>query len=331
MNSQADTQLNSQLAITKESCYSNGIQNHCMIPEFPQFRPLTLSDRDEVERHTSKYHPYSDFNFVSMYAWDVRGEMGLSILNNNLVVRFTDYINGQPFFSFLGDNIVDETVETLINYSSDLGFPCELKLVPEASIKGLDKTKFKAVEDPDNFDYVYDVDKLKSFEGSEYHTKRNEISKFLRHNENVETRKLDLLDTKTKSDILNLNYEWLENKKATDPFFDIKNELLAIDRFLNMNSEKLHAIGVFSGEELIAYSVNEICSNQCAIGHFYKSKRHNGDFSYLMKKSAQFLSQCNIKYLNFEQDLGIEGLRKSKNSYNPVNFLKKYLVTKINL
>ncbi len=329
MNSPAELQDNSQLAIIEELCYSEEIRDHRMIPEFPQFKPLELSDRDEVERHTSKYPPYSDFNFVSMWSWDVKGEMALSILNNNLVVRFTDYINGQPFFSFLGDNLVNETVDTILKYCKEENLPCELKLIPEVSIKGLDESKFKVSEDRDNFDYVYDIDKLKSFEGSEYHIKRNEISKFLRNNIGPEIKKLDLLDTKTKSDILNLNYVWLENKKATDPFFDIKNELLAIDRFVNMNSPNLYAVGVFVSDELIAYSVNEVCSSRCAIGHFYKSKKHNGDFSYLMKKTAQFLSQFNIRYLNFEQDLGVEGLRTSKNSYKPINFLKKYLITKV--
>ena len=92
-----------------------------MIPEFPQFKNLELTDKKEVEKITGKYPPYSDFNFVSMWSWDIKGEMRLSILNGNLVVRFTDYITGNPFYSFLGNNEVNDTVEKLLELSKKEG------------------------------------------------------------------------------------------------------------------------------------------------------------------------------------------------------------------
>lgn len=45
-----------------------------MLPEFPQFKNLELSDEEEIERHTHKFLPYSDFNFVSMWSWDIKGK-----------------------------------------------------------------------------------------------------------------------------------------------------------------------------------------------------------------------------------------------------------------
>ena len=90
-----------------------------MIPEFPQFKPIELSDKQEVEKITSQYPPYSDFNFVSMWSWDIKGEMRLSMLNGNLVVKFNDYITGEPFYSFLGKNKLNETAEILLNLSKE--------------------------------------------------------------------------------------------------------------------------------------------------------------------------------------------------------------------
>ncbi|MFH1170731.1 MAG: hypothetical protein V1704_04200 [Candidatus Vogelbacteria bacterium] len=46
-----------------------------------------------------------------MWSWDVNGEMRISELNGNLVVRFNDYLTGEPFYSFLGDNEVNEMAE----------------------------------------------------------------------------------------------------------------------------------------------------------------------------------------------------------------------------
>lgn len=43
-----------------------------MIPKFPEFKKLELSNKEEIENFTSKFPPYSDFNFVSMWCWDFR-------------------------------------------------------------------------------------------------------------------------------------------------------------------------------------------------------------------------------------------------------------------
>lgn len=71
-----------------------GHSHYYMISEFPQFKKLELADKKDIEKFTSKFPPYSDFNFVSMWSWDIRGEMRVSQLNGNLVVRFTDYLTG---------------------------------------------------------------------------------------------------------------------------------------------------------------------------------------------------------------------------------------------
>ena len=121
-----------------------------MLPQFPQFKKLELSDKEDVEAITSKFPPYSDFNFVSMWSWDVKGEMRISMLNGNLAVRFNDYLTGHPFYSFLGDNNVSKTVDVLLNFSIEEELKPKLYLVHEYVNFKLDKRKFIAEEDLDN-------------------------------------------------------------------------------------------------------------------------------------------------------------------------------------
>ena len=151
-----------------------------MIPEFPNFKKLELTDKEEVEKFTSKFPPYSDFNFSNIWAWDLQGEMRLSILNNNLVVKFTDYLNGQPFLSFLGDNMVNETARELIMFSEKNYKTSILKLVPEIIISGLDKSKFDTISDIDSNDYVYSVKRLSNLNNWEGHSSSRSIKKFLK-------------------------------------------------------------------------------------------------------------------------------------------------------
>src|SRR3989344_4189442 len=131
-----------------------------MIPEFPEFKKLELSDKEDVEAFTKKFPPYSDFNFVSMWSWNIKDEIKISQLNNNFVVCFTDYITGEPFCSFLGDNKVNETAEKLIELSKKEGLEPKLKLVPEEAVNGSLEKKFEAVLDQDTYDYIFSVSHL---------------------------------------------------------------------------------------------------------------------------------------------------------------------------
>lgn len=60
-----------------------------MIPEFPEFKKLELSDEEKIEKITKKFPPYSDFNFVSMWSWNIYNTVTISQLKKNLVVLLT--------------------------------------------------------------------------------------------------------------------------------------------------------------------------------------------------------------------------------------------------
>ena len=86
-----------------------------MIPTFPNFKKLEISDKKEVEEYTSNFPPYSDFNFTSLWAWDTNEKRMISKLNGNLVVQFTDYITCEPFFSFLDYSSHSNTIIVKVN------------------------------------------------------------------------------------------------------------------------------------------------------------------------------------------------------------------------
>ncbi len=301
-----------------------------MIPEFPEFKKLELSDKKDIEKFTSEYPPYSDFNFVSMWSWDIKGEMRFSQLYGNLVVRFTDYITGEPFYSFLGNNKVNETAEKLIGLSKKENLGAELKLVPEDSIKGLDISKFKIKEDRDNFDYMYNIEHLSSLRGSRYETHRNQINQFYKKNKNWKVNVVNFQDIHHKKDILNLYEQWLKNRGGNSLDKEYKNEFLALSKLLsieNLEKHNLVCFAVYVEGKLIGFIINEHANDHNII-HFEKAHiDYKGAYPFLMQQNSKILSNFNLKYLNFEQDLGIDALKFTKNKFRPSHFLKKYLVT----
>ena len=121
-----------------------------MIPQFPKFKKLELSDKKDVEEFTLKYPPYSDHNFAGTWSWDVKDEMQISKLNNNYVIRFINYITGEPFYTFLGETKVNETAKELLEFSIKEKIKPQLELIPEEVAQKLDTKSLirKGIEFP---------------------------------------------------------------------------------------------------------------------------------------------------------------------------------------
>lgn len=297
-----------------------------MIPEFPQFKKLELSDREDVEKITSKYPPYSDYNFTSMWCWDTRGLIIISRLNGNLVVRFTDYLSCNPFYSFLGTGERAATIRALAKHSKSEGLTPNLKLVPGVSVEGVFGDGMIIEEDPDNFDYLLGVEKLQYFRGNKLAPKRNFLNRFKRLYA-TSVRSLNIGNPKLEEKVTALFRTWIRKKGVSKE--EAENELHALLRALNLPAgPETMAIGVFSHEEMVGFCMCEVVGGGNAILHFEKadSSRYIGIYPYLMSQSAAILHSKGCELLNYEQDLGIDGLRTSKQRYYPVAYLKKYVV-----
>lgn len=300
-----------------------------MLPMFPQFKNLELSDKGDVERITLAFPPYSDFNFVSMWSWDISGEMRLSQLNDNLVVRFTDYLTSDPFYTFLGNNKVNETAEGLMELASKEGLDTRLKLVPEISVGELDAQNLCIEEDRNHFDYILCLNKLADFKG-QLRGHSGFARRFIeQYSERISTKILELDMPEDKAEIASLTTIWMGNKfNQNKTFLDHLED--AIKRFLliqDQSEKNLVSIGVFFDEKLVAFTINELVDQDYCVCHFMKADNSfKGIYSYLVRETSRILLTTGRKYINFEQDLGLPNLRQSKKTFKPITFLKKFTV-----
>jgi hypothetical protein len=297
-----------------------------MIPSFPTFKKVTVTDREAVEAYTREHLPYSDFNFTSLWAWDTSEGRMISELNGNLVVRFTDYTTNEPFLSFLGAHKVEDTTRILLEYARAQKLPPVLKLMPEVSIHLV--AQFQVQEDRDNFDYIYSVDELRTLKGKKFETKRNMLSRFMRAHPEAVVKHIDLKDTLSHAlmhDVLRL---WAERKSGISAS-EHELEFESIRKLLKHSPElNLLATGIMIGEKCVAFSIDEVLRGGYAISHFAKADSGRaGAYDFLMRAVVNRLADAQVQFLNFEQDLGVANLRSAKNSFRPVSFLKKYTVS----
>lgn len=299
-----------------------------MIPEFPNFGQIGIEHRNEVVGTTKKYPPYSDYDFTTLWAWNVENKRRIAKLNGNLVVQFTDYLTGEAFFSFFGSMELRKTIKTLFEFAHSEAVTTDLRFVPDLVLQSpeINDDGFAVVEDPDNHDYIYSIDKLVSFEGHEYGQARNLLSRFLKRNGSINVKQLDLSQNKDANLILEVNKKWQGNKGVY-----LQTEEKALKRLIdNAKDFKLETIGIFIEAEIVAYAISELLYSSYAISHFAQANtEYAGVYAFLMRQIAIDLQSKGCKQLNYEQDLGLPNLRQGKMSYRPVSFLKKLSIVEV--
>jgi hypothetical protein len=299
-----------------------------MISNFPKFDKLNIDHKAALEEYSKKIHPYSDFNFTSIWSYNVEDDILVSNLNDNLVVRFRDYIDNSHFFSLLGNNKIIESIKTLMSYAKDAGITQELKLIPESMIESNPDIceYFNVKEDIDNHDYILSVEQINGLKGRAFHKKAAMVRQFKRMYPGYMSKFMDLNSPETHSHIVELFYLWekQKNKKREDT----EHELKALDRLLQSKDHlDLNTVGIYHNNNLISFIISEVVHENYAIIHFMKTDPdYKGVSEITHNVHAEHLFRRGIDHINLEQDLGIEGLRKAKQQWNPTHLLKKYTI-----
>ncbi len=296
-----------------------------MLPQFPDFKLLEYTDKIDIEHLLQGFPVYSDFNFTSLHVWNVQSEMQISRLHENLVVRFSDYITGDPFLSFLGANEPRQTAARLIEYSkTKYGLP-SLRLIPGTVAIQLPETDFFIVEDADAFDYVYPLSFFKSLSEQPSKCKPTaQLRAFLKlyPHHSVSTSALGEANT---VELKRVFEKWAYNKGMN---YRSLHEFSAFTRLLECENENIYITVIAVSDVQVGFIINEILDRENAICHFYKADvLYKGVYESVLWEAAKMLHERGIQHLNFEQDLGIEALRRSKGKYKRHSFLKKYIVS----
>lgn len=301
-----------------------------MIPIFPEFKKIEISDKEEIENFTKNFPPYSQFHFVTLFCWDVQEKRRISILNGNLIVKTTDDLSGEIFYTFLGANNSHETIKTLFNISQKEGLKPVLNLIPQETANKFSNSEksLSVKEDRNNFDYIYSINDLKHFCGSKYAQSRNLLSRFHRKYPNFKVKLFSLTE---EDDLRRFNEVWNIWNYIKEGY--VEKEEIAIKRFLNNISHfELVNVMIYVDDKPVAFTISQVINKEFAISHFAKANyTYSGVTAAIMNETAKRLDELGCKYLNYEEDLGLQTLRRAKQSYQPAYFLKKYVVEKPSL
>ena len=172
--------------------------------------------------------------------------------------------------------------------------------------------------DLNNSEYLYYTDDLIELKGKKYHSKRNHINK-LKNNCDVEYFPYD---DSMRDICFDIERDWMRERSVTS---DEISESVAIDRLL-MNFDSLNVKGclIRINGEFVGFSIGEKLTDETVLIHIEKCLgKYDGTYQYI---NNSFLANewSDTVYVNRAEDMGISGLRKSKESYYPCGMVYKY-------
>lgn len=208
-----------------------------------------------------------------------------------------------------------------------LNKPLKIYLADEEAVEklGLDQEKYLVKEQEDLKDYLYDGEALRTLAGKKLHKKKNHLNSFMKEYEGRYVyRRLCCSD---RYDVWNFLSKWRETKgenvdEHLDPEVEGIHEILK-----NCSDLCVRMGGVYIDGQLEAFTIGSLNEREnMAIIHIEKANpEFRGLYQFI---NQQFLIQefPDVILVNREDDVGLEGLRKAKMSYNPVGFARKYYV-----
>lgn len=296
------------------------------VPEFPEFAPLDLHHRDEINAVLgSMERPISELSFANLYLFRQPHGYRVSRLGGLLLITATTY-EGKPYaFPPWGEGDVTGAAKELCAVLAARNAEPVIFPVPENLYKRyFEKGEWTGEPDRDSADYVYLRENLALLPGSRYHKKKNRLNKYARE-AGGELSFAPLDDANVKA-CIELALGWCEDRCSIDrpsTYAETKAAVEALDlrRELGLSGGTLSLDG-----RLVAYCLGEPLDPETFVVHFEKAVPGMDGPAQTINRDFCLNSLGGFRYVNREQDLGDPGLRQAKESYYPEFLALKYRV-----
>lgn len=296
------------------------------------FKEININSKVELEPYFELVdYEACEYCFSTLYMWQHVYKTGYYV-GEDFAVIVGEY-EGDSFsiLPLASKDKLPKVIDFVLKYFEKENKKIYFRGITEEVVQFLQEKypdKFEYIEERDLFDYIYDAESLKSLQGRKNQKKRNHINYFLKEYEG--RYKYKLLGKLNFDECLELMKEWATNKEENDGFDeDMDDELLGIKKLFNdydMLKDKIRIAGIYIEGKLEAFTIGEILNKNMALVHIEKANPNiRGLYPYI---NQQFIINEfeDVEFVNREEDLGIEGLRKSKLSYHPCRFVEKYTV-----
>ncbi len=290
----------------------------------PRFRAVEISDRELFRSAAARQLSDScEWSFLNLFCWGkIENVKFLPDNNNKRIYLYNSAMRLNPFP--VGEAPEAAELVAMLRAFQSTG------LNPDGTLYDLPQDYFEAHRDElekhleiscdeGEFDYIYDNEKLCGMSGAKLRKKRNLIRQFERNNPEWSVEKI----TPENLDYAIELAAELNAKLPQCGFISEENEVMEVCRenFFSCGAE---GIILFSRPgNRVGFSIFSAINSECADIHFEKADHEvTGASQMLTWQTAQALRPSYLR-MNREQDMGEEGLRRAKNSLDPLTLYRR--------
>lgn len=273
-----------------------------------------------------QYYNYSeamgcDLNLLNAYLWRNEFNIKFAVFDDTLIkAYFKDNDTVWGYCMPTGKNVHGALHRIMIDAADrgDSPYFVMLTIAQRAMLESKFPGRFEYTRSPENQDYIYNTMDLVMMQGKKFHGKRNHIAKFYR---TYSDTRFETIDSTNEQDALDVAVKWCRESGYNPNNYD---ELDVIKEALDMRSEyNMRGAVLYVDDKPVAMTLGSEISKCVFDINFEKALReYDGVYSVICNEFAKTLTE--YEYINREEDMGIEGLRKSKLSYNPVIILDRF-------
>ena len=265
-----------------------------------------------------------EYSFVNKYLW---GRQEIAFLHG--CVAFFSHFFGKSVYSYpIGNGDKKAVIEAILEDSKERGLPVRITGITDRDreeLEALFPNRFSFRVARDDWDYVYSIDALADLRGKKMQKKRNHFNRFQVSHPNYQVLPLDCKTAGLAKHMVN---DWYQGRVKSDPEGDYLLENLALVKaFRYFDAAGLDGIVLMENNRVLAVTMGSRLSENTFDIHFEKAREDvDGAYNAVNAEFARYLrlKYPEISFLNREDDMGLEGLRKAKLSYHPDHMVEKY-------
>lgn len=280
------------------------------------FKPPTLDDRGRINDYVLHSGQIGcDVSFVNTYLWRAHYDIRVAFTDDAYYKCYlrNGTVSGYCFPMTRGD--IRTAVDRIVDDARERGNVPFIGLLNEANaavIRSMYGDRVQIAEDRDSFDYVYLRENLANLAGKKYHAKRNHISRFFREHDDYSIKEIC---RENHADVLSVCERWQEGAAETGESEIIRD---ALEHFDTLG---MFGLLLYVGGSPIAVSIGSAINGQVCDVNFEKAVEIDEAYAVINNEFAKRFDSFTL--FNREEDMGLEGLRRSKLSYHPDILLTK--------
>lgn len=294
-----------------------------------EFQKPQIDDKDIVQSHLMQMKTYNcEHTFGNLFLWSEFYQLKFAVVEGALLIQSEMHDEGKnkTAYSIIAskDRLLD-TFDILRSYCREKEEELRVyNITPQmqSEIEQRYPEEFTFSYNRDSFDYVYQAEDLIELKGKKYHGKRNHINKFKEGNWAYEK-----ITRENIPECLAMNRNWCRDNGCEDS--ETKQAEYCVVQKAFQYYERLGLQGglLRLDGEVIAFSLGEAIDDETFVVHIEKAFADIQGAYPMMNQQFAAHAACGYRYINREEDMGIEGLRKAKLSYKPAFLVEKGVLT----